>query len=624
MKTGRQRQLISLKVPPGLVLDSTESAASGYWRDGMNVRWHPVRGQYYTQKIGGFQPRDHEIYMGSCRWLYRWSSLNGTLNTAIGTHKRLYVERDGTNLDVTPIIATHNVTDAITTVAGETHFTVELDTPHFSSVGDWIILTPTSGVGGIPLAGLKGEFEVTEIIDAVTFGFDLVNPAITSQTGGGATKVEILLPTGLDRTEYGYGWGAGGWGRGTWGGPADDAIAFQRLALWSGDNFGEDLFCVRRGSPIFHWDSTNPMDRVKDITTLPDQHSAPHSAEWVLVSERDGHLIAFGCEEYLGDGKPNPMHVRWSDQENPLNWVVDRVSTSGGLTLGSGSRIVAVKQTRQSILIFTDKAVYAMTYVGGTYVFNFELIGQNISIMGPNAIAVFGDTMMWMGKKGFYRYDGTITYVPCDIETWLDLDFNHEEFEKATAGINQANREFWWSYPSKDSLDCDVSIFCSMETGAFSRASFGRTAWYDGDYADNPIGAFNGRIYDHEIGYDDATDFVVNPLVAYVQSSSIEIADGQDVMFADLFIFDADFEASPDSGAELVHTLTASDWPGDADHGSTSATAKRLTVIPYTITGKKSIRLRGRSMSMRIESDKVGARWTLGVPRIRVRTDGER
>jgi hypothetical protein len=163
-----------------------------------------------------------------------------------------------------------------------------------------------------------------------------------------------------------------------------------------------------------------------------------------------------------------------------------------------------------------------------------------------------------------------------------------------------------------------------MDTGAFSRTSFGRTAWYDGDYADNPIAAHDGRLYNHEVGFDDGTDFLVNPVTAWVESSTIEIADGQDVMFGDLFVFDADFESSTDAGAELVHTLKAFDWPGDPQHGEQSAAARRITVMPYSFTGKKSIRIRGRAVALKVESSQVGSKWTLGVPRIRVRTDGER
>ncbi len=92
--------------------------------------------------------------------------------------------------------------------------------------------------------------------------------------------------------------------------------------------------------------------------------------ESFFVSDRDGHCIAFGVEPLDGTTL-DPLLIRWSDQNNPFDWRPTTTNTAGGQNLTIGSKIVRAIQARSEILVFTDSALYSMTFVGPPDLFFF-------------------------------------------------------------------------------------------------------------------------------------------------------------------------------------------------------------------------------------------------------------
>jgi hypothetical protein len=59
--------------------------------------------------------------------------------------------------------------------------------------------------------------------------------------------------------------------------------------------------------------------------------------------------------------------------------------------------------------------------------------------------------------------------------------------------------------------------------------------------------------------------------------------------------------------------------------GNNSAPVTRITAIPVEqFTGQINTRVRGRQLSMKIESTQLGTTWQLGAPRIDIKQDGRR
>ena len=115
------------------------------------------------------------------------------------------------------------------------------------------------------------------------------------------------------------------------------------------------------------------------IFTLAEiDDTAPTIAKLVLVSDRDRHVIAFGCNP-LGSATQDPLLIRFSDQEDAADWTPTTTNTAGDLLVGSGSRIVTATETRQQILVFTDISLHAMQYLGPPFTFGINMVSENSS-----------------------------------------------------------------------------------------------------------------------------------------------------------------------------------------------------------------------------------------------------
>ena len=138
----------------------------------------------------------------------------------------------------------------------------------------------------------------------------------------------------------------------------------------------------------------------------------PTIAKQVLVSDRDRHVIAFGCDTEANPGVQDPLAIRFSDQESLTDWRTQTTNTAGELRLGSGSEIVTALETRQQILVFTDTTLYSMQFLGPPFTFGVNSLSENITVAGPNAAIAVDDNVFWMGRSEFYVYSGSVQRLP--------------------------------------------------------------------------------------------------------------------------------------------------------------------------------------------------------------------
>jgi hypothetical protein len=180
----------------------------------------------------------------------------------------------------------------------------------------------------------------------------------------------------------------------------------------------------------------------------------PTKTYQVIASEVQEFLIAFGANSYI-PGEPNsdfnPMLVRWSDQANAYQWVPEVTNQSGEYTLTNGSFIMGARSTRQEILVWTDSAIYSMQYIGAPYVWGFQMLMDNTSIMSPNCMITINNITYWMGKDRFYMYNGTVQTLPCSLKQYIYDDINQDQAYQIFAGANEGFNEVWWFYVSKSS-----------------------------------------------------------------------------------------------------------------------------------------------------------------------------
>ena len=166
-----------------------------------------------------------------------------------------------------------------------------------------------------------------------------------------------------------------------WGNAASITVPGAQIRLWSHDNFGEDIIINARDEGVFYWDKTNGLaNRAVELSTISGtKTSVPQVAKQILVSDQDRHVIAFGCDGFgatatttQGNGVQDPLLIRFSSQENPIDWFPTASNTAGDLRLGGGSTFVQAVETKQQILCFTNKTLHGMKFIGPPFTFGLQ------------------------------------------------------------------------------------------------------------------------------------------------------------------------------------------------------------------------------------------------------------
>lgn len=385
--------------------------------------------------------------------------------------------------------------------------------------------------------------------------------------------------------------------------------------LWSQDNWGEDLVLNVRDNGIYYWDATlglsNPATSLSSQTGASD---APTISRQVIVSDIDRHVICFGVNT-LGTTAQDLLLVRWSDQENSIDWTPTAFNTAGSSRLSSGSEIIAAIETRQQILIWTDHSLYSMRFVGPPFTFSFNLLGSNISTLSPNAAVAVGDRVYWMSEENFYAYTGQVQAIPCTVLRYIFDDINLDQKVKFFAGSNKMFDEVLWFYCSSSSDEVDRYAKYNYSDNTWDIGSLSRTAWVDFSVHNKPRAAgisssFN-YIYSHETGTTDDG----SAMSSFIESSVFDIGDGDRYAFIKQIIPDIDITTTSDSSVNYV--IKTRNYPGESlVTNSTSA---------VTSTTKKSdIRARSRSAVLRVESSADDIAWTLGDVRLDIQPDGRK
>ena len=686
---------------------------NGWWySDKMRFR------QGTPEKIGGWQRISASTFLGVCRSLWNWITLNYLNLIGVGTNLKFYIESGGAYNDITPIRAASTINNNPFALTASTTVTVT-DTSHGCYTGDFVTFSAATAIGGsgtnVTAAVLNQNFQVT-VVDANTYTIVLsVTPnatAIAASPGGGAAVIASYeIHAGPAYAVAVNGWGGGPWGSGTWGVGVNSVNSIQ---LWSQNNFGEDLIYAPRGAGIYYWSaqigvasstftvtiaspavltvasnlrngtavmlnttgalptnlsvgvvyyvinsSTTTCNlsltyggvaintsgtqsgtqsfsaRGINITQLGGASDCPTVQNTIFVADVSRFVFAFGCNDY-GSTTQDPMLIRWSDQESVTNWTPSATNQAGSIRLSHGSEIVTVVQTRQEIVVFTDSSLYSLQYQGPPAVWSSQLLGDNISIIGPNAAIIASGVVYWMGVDKFYKYDGRTQTLRCDLRQYIYQDINLAQSAQVFAGTNEGFNEVWWFYCSATSNVIDKYVtynyFENNGEGVWAFGTLGRTAWLDSGLRDYPLAAtYTYNLVNHEYGNDDNETGTTAAINAIISSSEFDIDDGDKFGFVWRVLPDITFRGSDTTSPSVTMTLIPMQNSGSGYNnpvsvgGNSIATVTRTsTTVIEQFTGQIYVRVRGRQMVFQIESNQIGCAWQLGSPRIDIKQDGRR
>lgn len=618
--------LKKLTLKAGVNKENTRYTAENGWYESDKVRFR----QGTPEKIGGWQRISANTFLGVCRSLWNWVTLENYNLIGVGTNLKFYIEKGGAYNDITPIRETASLGSNPFSANGTTTVTVT-DATHGCITGDFVTF---SGATGTYASTLNAEFQVT-VLTGNTYTITTPTALTAGSYGGAAVVAAYQINVGSAIEIPLTGWGAGTWGTGPWS-IGIPSTTETNIRIWSQNNFGEDLIFAPRGGAIYYWDATTGVEtRGVPVTGMAGASDVPTVQNFIFVSDTSRFVFAFGCNDY-GSAVQNPMLIRWSDQESVVDWTVSATSQAGSLQLSHGSEIITAVQTRQEIVVFTDSTVYSLQYQGAPIVWGSQILGDNISITSPNAATIASGVIYWMGVDKFYKYDGRVQTLRCDLRQYIFQDINLGQAAQIFCGTNEGFNEVWWFYCSANSNTIDryvtFNYFENNGEGVWAYGTMARTAWLDSGLRDYPLAAtYSYNLVNHEQGNDDNETGTPAPINAIIGSAEFDIDDGDHFGFVYRMLPDITFRGSDTESPQVTMTLIPMQNSGSGYNnpisvgGNSDATVVRTsTAVIEQFTGQVFVRVRGRQMIMQVESSQLGCTWQLGSPRIDIKQDGRR
>jgi len=633
--------------------------------------------------MGVYQGSDSYL-QGVGRGIFSWTDYSSNRLGCVGTNWKFYAIGGIQAVDITPIA---NSFTGTTMISFRSHWAggaeqsdvalneveVEFQSPHkmvpftfFTIAGAHV-----NGLGGnITGAILNQEHQVSEVVDAdkvkfVIPGGVVANSSDTLSLAATSVSAHTQISAGQsDQTYHDGAWGNGRWDDSgiAWDYASASSTAEDEMRFVSIDNYNEDLMISNRGGPIYYYDVSENIEnnspkaatndtRAQVLSSFTGSSNTPVIVDSFLVSERDGHCIAFGAND-IGLTTQNSLLVRWSDQNNPFDWTPTDTNTAGGQMLRVGSRIVGAMLTVSEILIWTDSSLYSMRFIGPPDVFSFNLISSNVNILSRNTAINVANIVYYMGDDSFYSYKGSVSPVPCPVKKAVFDNINRDQPDKCFAGSNSMMDEVYWVYPSSGSLEPDKYVCFNYAENSWSLGSFdmssvdpnstatgyNRTSWEDVSVRNFPSCTFINELDKtsvppvmktgialHELSPSESVVFSTKE--CSVETGDIDVSDGDAFSFISRFIPDLMLPESKDSSpATISFTMTGKDFPGGA---TTTTSSSSIVVDPsdgsYSPTGNSTaVRIRGRSVSMKFSSSSQDFSWRLGDSRVDATPDGHR
>ena len=615
--------LTKMDFKAGIQRESTQYAETGAWYDADKVRFRAGK----PENIGGYAKKVDVTFNGAGRDLITWSDNDQFKRAMFGTSQMLYQHNGDQIFDVTPVSASVTLASAFTCALSVNTVTVSA-TAHGRTTGDFVFFTSSTTIGGNILLGT--DTYPVSVINANTFAIDVATTSSVAQSSSGGGTIHYLISNGVDNAATGLGYGAGSYNAGVstvggraWNSPTSAGASdfFSQITQWSLDNWGEDVVANRRGGTIYYFDSDASTSPLRAVKVSGSTNSTPTTVNSIIVSPNDRHLITLGTNQFGTTASPtgtyDPLTVRWSNQEDYTNFVPSISSTSGEVILTDGTEIVGAKRSRNAVNIWTDNSLWAMSFVGPPFIFNFNQLGTNCGLIAPHAAIDYDGASIWMGHDNFYMFDGQVKNLDCTVRRFVFDRLNMDQKDKIFCGINSEFKEVIWLYPSTNSNECDSYVIYSPTEGYWTIGSSIFTTFADKNTFSNTIttgtvGTAN-NLYNNEPDGVYTADGVSQP--SFIESADFDIASGNDIMFLSRIIPDFDI-----SDGSLSFSIKTKDFPE-------SGTAREKPNPPHVITNattKIDMRARGRQGRIRVSCNAANTSWRWGSIRLAIQPDGRR
>lgn len=164
---------------------------------------------------------------------------------------------------------------------------------------------------------------------------------------------------------------------------------YSNIEFWDVTQFGQTMIAANGA------DKLQAYDLVLG-TAFADLDAAAPAAKFVTVV-RD-FVVAANVS-----GEENKVY--WSDINDETDWTPGAASQSDSQVLPDGGNVTGLSGGEFG-LVFMERAVYRMSYVGSPFFFQFDAISRSLGCISNGSIAQYGNLTYFLADDGFYVCDG--------------------------------------------------------------------------------------------------------------------------------------------------------------------------------------------------------------------------
>jgi hypothetical protein len=306
----------------------------------------------------------------------------------------------------------------ITTVARTTNITtITTSANHGYSVGDSVT------VAAVTNTSVNGTFTIASVPTLTTFTYSNAGTNITSGADTGTVTFQYVTPSN------------------------------QR---WRFTQFGNVLIGANGGNRLQGYNvnsSTNFSDLAAD---------APQSRYVTVVRD-------FVVSGYVNDATVRANRVQWSALGDESSWTNSATTQADFQDIPDGGAVVGLTGGEFG-LVFMDRSIHRMSYVGSPLVFQFDNISRNQGCYEANSIIQYGGTSFFLSDNGFYACDGQ-QIIPIGnekVNRYFFDDVDEGLLPLMSAAIDPARKLVIWAYASLSSATVDKLLIFNYEIGKWT------------------------------------------------------------------------------------------------------------------------------------------------------------
>jgi hypothetical protein len=192
---------------------------------------------------------------------------------------------------------------------------------------------------------------------------------------------------------------------------------------------------------------TNYSDPIQAYTlgtsTLFADLSASAPVCKYLTVVRDFVVTAFTTETSV----VYPSRVRWSGINDETAWGSSQLTQADFQDIPDGGQIIGIRGGEFG-LVFMEKAIHRMSYVGTPFIFQFDNISRGKGCIAASSIAQVQGVTFFLSDDGFYMCDGqNVTPIGSEkVDRWFFSTADESAFDSMSAAVDPVRKLVIWNF----------------------------------------------------------------------------------------------------------------------------------------------------------------------------------